>query len=100
MLTASGPEVGANHREVDIFKSLDRFELHDDQRSHQQVQPMKPTMKPNLTAAIQDRHGQLPLEANTPCRKLEGEGVLVDRLQESRPKSLVDLNRSADDPAA
>jgi hypothetical protein len=53
VLTASGPEVGANHREVDIFKSLDRFELHDDQRSHQQVQPMKP----NLTAAIQDRHG-------------------------------------------
>jgi hypothetical protein len=67
VLTASGPEVGANHREVDILESLDRFELHGDQRSHQQVQPMKP----NLTAAIQDRHGSLPLEANTPRCKLE-----------------------------
>jgi hypothetical protein len=35
-------------------------------------------MKPNLAAAVQDGHGQLPLEANTPRRKLEGEGVLVD----------------------
>jgi hypothetical protein len=57
VLAASAPEVGANHREVDILESLDRFELHDDQRSYQQVQPMKPTMKPNFTAAIQDRHG-------------------------------------------
>ena len=29
VLTASGPEVGANHREVDILESLDRLELRD-----------------------------------------------------------------------
>ena len=33
VLTASGPEVGANHRKVDILEYLDRLELHDDQRS-------------------------------------------------------------------
>jgi hypothetical protein len=61
---------------------------------------MKPTMKPNLAAAIQDRRGWLALQANTPRCKLEGEGVLVDRLQELGSKCLVDLDRSAEDTAA
>ena len=38
---------GANHCKVDILESLDRLELHEDRRSHEQVQPMKA----NLTTA-------------------------------------------------
>jgi hypothetical protein len=60
VLTARGPEVGANDGEVDILDTSDRLELHDDQSRHQKVQPMMP----NLCAAIEDRHGELPIELN------------------------------------
>ena len=40
------------------------------------------------------------LEVTTLRRKLEGEDVLVNRLLNSRPKCLVDLDRGADDTAS
>src|SRR5512138_2157171 len=54
-------------------------------------------MVPNLGATIEDWHGQLPLEANAPHLKLDGERVLVNAFQKSRPKDLVDLDGSTDD---
>jgi len=80
-----GAQVGAHDDVVDVLEAADCFERDHDLVEREEVQPVET----DLHAAVEDRYRELPLEWDVLGAQLDGECVLVDRLQEPGAEFLV-----------
>jgi len=73
-----------------FFKTRDRFKLHDDQSSNDQIDSLSRDWDP----AISNIDRALTLVSNLPAFKLNGHRLPVNGLQKARPKRPMNGNRA------
>lgn len=93
MLEPSCAEVRADHGEVNVLQSAERFELDDDELADQQIE----TMQTDVGSAVEDWHRNFALEVEPAATKLDAQRVRVNGFDESGTKTPVNIDRSTDD---
>ncbi len=88
----SGSPIAHELAEMHFVHAIDGLEFNDDQITHDEVQ----RLFADGTVLVRQANGNLASEGNTPWRAFVADRLLVEALEQARPKRCVGVHRGGD----